>query len=134
MVQTISRLLLFHSNAFGDYLVHLGPEIVWNLMDKADLSLAHRRTLLLQIALLKFHRAKGEFPEDLKYLVPDYLDAVPLDPADGAPIRYDKARGAVWVMGSDLRDDGGAPASKEHGFDRSKADPTLFVLPREDTE
>ncbi len=47
----------------------------------------------------------GQLPESLGALVPDYLPELPVDPYDGNPLRYDKAK--LWSVGSDLKDDGG---------------------------
>jgi hypothetical protein len=63
------------------------------------------------------HRlAQGRPPETLDQLVPTYLEAVPEDPFDGKPLRYERlGRGfVVYSVGEDGRDDGGAEeTSKE---------------------
>ena len=41
-------------------------------------------------------------------LVPDELEAVPLDPFDGRPFRYDAKRRIVYSVGKNLVDDGGS--------------------------
>ena len=116
------------SNAYGKWLnVHLNG--LANLQSNADHALAYRRSLRAKIALLRHHRAEGALPAALADLVPDYLDAVPTDPHDGAPLRYDAARGAVWVVGRDLTDAGGATATHGNGFSGKQPDPTLFVFP-----
>jgi hypothetical protein len=46
------------------------------------------RALRTAIAAERFRLANGHWPEKLDVLVPAYLDAVPLDPIDGKPIRY----------------------------------------------
>jgi hypothetical protein len=40
--------------------------------------------------------------------VPAYLAAVPADPYDGKPFRYSAAKGVVYSVSKDLRDDGGS--------------------------
>ena len=59
-----------------------------------------------------FELKNGRPPEDLAGLVPAFLDAVPLDPWDGKPVRFAaKDEGwLVYVVGPDGRDDGGRKA------------------------
>jgi hypothetical protein len=47
----------------------------------------------LQVALRLYQEEKGRPAEGLTELVPDYLPAVPEDPADGRPYRYRLSRG-----------------------------------------
>jgi hypothetical protein len=48
-------------------------------------------------------------PERLEQLVPALLDAVPVDPFDGKPLRYrrDEAGYSVYSVNEDMKDDGG---------------------------
>jgi len=73
---------------------------------------ARQRTLEAMLALQAYRRGHAEFPESLLMLVPDYLDAVPLDPLDpmGGPIRYRRdsaVEATVWSIGDDSVDGGG---------------------------
>ena len=47
-----------------------------------------RRALLIQIALLLFHRDHDKYPAALTELVPDYLGELPMDPYSGQPFYY----------------------------------------------
>lgn len=52
-------------------------------------------------------------PASLDGLVPEFLDAVPADPFDGQPLRYEKLAGGgyvVYSVGKDRQDDRGASA------------------------
>jgi len=40
------------------------------------------------MALERYRLSKGQFPDTLDELVPAYLEEIPKDPADGAPLRY----------------------------------------------
>ncbi len=65
------------------------------------------------LAAQAYRRDKGEFPESLDQLVPEYLPAVPLDPCDrhGGRLLYRRdevTRATVWSIGVDGNDDGGA--------------------------
>ena len=50
----------------------------------------------VMIACLRYKRDTGAYPKALKDLVPKYLAAVPADPYDGEPMRYDAAAGKIW--------------------------------------
>jgi hypothetical protein len=62
------------------------------------------------LAVERYRRAKGRWPVSLGDLKPDLLVAVPLDPFDGALLRYRQLKdGAViYSVGPDGKDDGGA--------------------------
>jgi hypothetical protein len=72
-------------------------------------NIAGLRTAQAALAIQRYRLAKGELPDQLNDLVPNYLDAVPADPFDGKELRYRKLdRGfVVYSIGEDLRDDGG---------------------------
>jgi hypothetical protein len=64
---------------------------------------------LAAIAIERYRLSKGELPEKLDQLLPDFLPAVPLDPGDGQPLRYlvTEKGYAVYSVGPDKMDDGG---------------------------
>ncbi len=69
---------------------------------------------LFELALvLQIHRREhGTFPAQLEYLVPGYIDAVPVDPCDpkALPVRYrldDPDRATLWSVGGNDVDDNG---------------------------
>ncbi len=86
--------------------------------DNALLRFRGRQAALEVLLAAQAHRRdRGEFPESLDALVPQYLDAVPLDPCDrnGGRLLYrrDSATNAVvWSVGEDGNDDGGAVESE----------------------
>jgi len=69
------------------------------------------KVALVRAALgVEMYRAEhGAFPETLEAVVPQYLEAVPVDPYDGKAIRYSAADGGfvVYSIGEDGSDDGG---------------------------
>src|SRR6185436_20171785 len=83
-------------------------------LDDAYLRLRGRQAALeVMLAAQAYRRDKGEFPENLDALVPQYLEAVPLDPCDrsGGRIRYRRdstANAIVWSAAQDGHDDDGA--------------------------
>ena len=62
----------------------------------------------LIMALNKFEKRNGQLPQNLEQLTPEYSDAVPRDPFDGDPFRYNKEKGVVYSVGKNLEDDGGS--------------------------
>jgi len=72
-------------------------------------ALAQERATLTAIATERYRQANGELPTALSDLVPAYLDAVPTDPFDNKPMRYQPTDTGfmVYSVGSNLVDDGG---------------------------
>ena len=94
---------------------------------QTNVEVAVTRTLL---AMKAYKLDKGRLPETLEQLVPEYLDAVPIDDFDGKPIHYNPAKRIIYSVGEDLRDGGGmtwdefvAARRREQGLDRPDADP-----------
>jgi type II secretory pathway pseudopilin PulG len=67
------------------------------------------------VAADRYRLDHGTFPPSLDALVPQYLDDVPLDPFDNAPLKF-RLRGGdflVYSIGPDRKDDGGAPFDQQ---------------------
>lgn len=77
----------------------------------ADANEASRNATVALLALERFRRNHAKWPEALNDLVPDYLDAVPIDPFDGKPLRYRHTDGKIllYSVGKDGEDDDGKP-------------------------
>jgi hypothetical protein len=71
---------------------------------------ANLRCLTALVAVERFRRAKGRWPESLEELRPDFQAEIPPDPYDGKPLRYKRLADGVVVysVGPDGTDDGGA--------------------------
>ena len=74
---------------------------------RAGIANSALRATQLMVALVIYEEQHGELPAQLDALVPGILPAVPLDPFDGKPIRYDRERRIVWAVGEDGVDGGG---------------------------
>jgi hypothetical protein len=88
--------------------------------------IAHLRTARAGLAIQRYRLAKGELPDMLAELVPDYFDTVPKDPFDGNELRY-KKRGTgfvIYSIGEDLSDDGGTEKPK---YEERKSHPNWDV-------
>ena len=67
------------------------------------------RTAYTALAVERFRLAKGHWPTNLTELVPQFLDAVPLDPFDGKPLRYVRKGETqiIYSVSKDREDQGG---------------------------
>lgn len=70
-----------------------------------------RDATLAAIALELHRREHGSYPALLTALSPRYLPRLPVDPADGQPLRYRLAAGkpVIYSVGADGADDSGTP-------------------------
>ena len=106
---------------------------------RAETDLAVTRALL---AMKAFKVEKGRLPETLGELVPEYLDAVPLDDFDGKPLRYNAEKKVIYSVGKDLVDDGGMtkeeqkawwieenPWIEEHPEEEEYNEPDIWQMP-----
>ena len=95
-----------HRNMIGRMNASLAPSLEricrQGLAIRANDSMAR-----LLIAIRCHHMKAGALPASLNELVPAWIDAVPLDPFDAEPIRYDPARKIIYSIGTDCEDNGG---------------------------
>jgi hypothetical protein len=96
-------------NYFRYYLVNLLLPAVSAVFSAGERTNQQRDATELVIALELWHRRHGAWPERIQQLVPELLPAVPLDRADGKPLRYLLRDGKplVYSIGADHRDDDG---------------------------
>ncbi|MCB1129033.1 MAG: hypothetical protein KDM81_21215, partial [Verrucomicrobiae bacterium] len=88
-------------------------------------TLIHAYVVLARVACaLERHRlADGDYPADLQALVPDYLPALPADPAGGGVLFYRRLSANNFLLysgGPNARDDGGKIVRRDnpnHGAD-----------------
>ena len=80
-------------------------------------SSARLRCARAGLALERFRLKRGQWPQDLADLVPEFLTAIPVDPFDGQPLRYGRTdRGVVvYSVGEDELDGGGDVARPPKG-------------------
>jgi hypothetical protein len=91
---------------------------------------ASARICAAALSLQRFRLVHDRLPKDLNELVPRFLTAIPLDPFDGAPLRYKPLVNGyvVYSIGPDGRDDGGKePPIGRRGTERSPEDITITV-------
>jgi hypothetical protein len=83
---------------------------------KAATAETQRRMVITAIAIKRYHLRHGQRPAALSALVPEFLSAIPIDPMDGKPLRYQTSSNdefLLYSIGIDGTDDGGdsKPAS-----------------------
>ncbi len=72
-------------------------------------AIGRARAALAAFAAEEYRLVNNDWPDNLDMLVPDFLDAAPLDPFDGRPIRYEVIAEGIktWSIGEDRTDEGG---------------------------
>jgi hypothetical protein len=90
----------------------------WSPSDAFHQWLALMRCGIAAVAAERYRLAHHRWPEELKTLVPQYLDEVPVDPYDGRPLRFRRLNDGlvIYSLGPDRHDNGG----------------TIFRSPRKD--
>lgn len=76
-------------------------------------------------ALKAYKKDKGELPDRLSELYPEYLPKIPIDPFDGKLLRYSKKKRIIYSVGKDLEDSGGSIGEK--GYWLEWKDPTFRI-------
>ena len=83
-------------------------------ISKATQATAHTQTQMRQAALAcaleRYRQARGEYPEDMKALVPQFMNKLPTDLMTGETLKYqrlDKDKFRLYSVGWNLKDDGG---------------------------
>jgi hypothetical protein len=101
------------------------PALGTAIVREAD-ELAHVSTAQTALAVEHFRLVRGQLPENLNELVPQFLPAVPIDPFDGQPLRYHRlAKGyVIYSVGRDGHDDGG----REKPADWKSSDKTTYDI------
>jgi hypothetical protein len=112
------------SNASGPDLGSIfseGAVAMSRIINKVFLSEVGRELTTSALALKRYQLRHGQYPAELGALTPDFLPAIPRDPADGKPLRYQlKPDGTflLYSIGEDGVDNGGdaSPATKSETF------------------
>ena len=94
-------------NWTGQILYYMMMPALANSLERKsrnDVQLQATRTIL---ALRACQLTHGKLPADLNALVPEFLEALPVDDFDGKPLRYTPEKKIVYSVGKNLKDDGG---------------------------
>lgn len=116
-------------------LVKLMIPAVGKAISAGDQGLQHQRATRVMVALERYRAAQGEYPEDLRSLVPAFLDGVPADPYSDLGFVYkrgqtpaQRATYTLYSVGDDNQDNSGARARTEHDALRAEGKGTDLVF------
>jgi hypothetical protein len=96
---------------FSEYFGDLGLSAV---VRKTILAETARRIVITAIALKRFQLKRGQWPDTLAELAPEFIPSVPIDPYDGKPLKYHPNSDGTFLLysvGEDGVDNGGDPTS-----------------------
>lgn len=90
------------------------------------------RLLILELAVLEYRLERGELPDRLEQLTPEFLDELPIDPFDSEdrPLRYVRTGDGylIYSIGEDGKDNGGRlPARKGRYLTNENGDGDLWL-------
>lgn len=129
-----SWMAYVHSNGVGECAARRRWTQSLTALERLERSESYREVLLAMWGVRRHHKLHNEFPESLLALVPELLATVPHDPFDRGRVKYSAEKRQVWVVGEDLKDDGGTYFENGRGFgsggppvqdDKVGYDPTL---------
>ena len=83
---------------------------VWNyagLLDHMALQRTRHALVLTLFGVRRFALDHGRAPQKLEELIPRYFTALPADPFTGEPFHYNAAKGLIYSVGTNFRDEGG---------------------------
>jgi len=115
--------LLLSGNATGIIVTITMPTWVHVCYRKSYENVLVAATRLL-LAMKAYELRTGDLPQSLQELVPDCIDAVPLDDFDDLPMRYSPEKMIIYSVGTDLGDSGG---SNEEDGKRDMSEPTFRI-------
>ena len=102
------------------------------MLTAVDESKLNREATLTILALHRYHGRHNSWPDSLDQLVPDYLDALPVDQANGETLRYRLGDGQplLYSVGGNVTDDGGiSPTGLVDSLSAPDGDWVLWPLP-----
>lgn len=104
---------------------------VWDLAIKKDVQcLAQLEVARTALVVQRYRLANGKLPAALAELMPTYLEAVPVDPFDGQPLKFKPlaAGFVVYSIGRDSVDNGGRAKNDEGRQFQDGTDITFTVV------
>ena len=107
--QNDNKLATMSRSPFNFLLGLLAPAVN-QIFKKAGQAQTIADEAAVACALERYRLAKGEYPENLAALVPEFLAKIPTDVIDGKPLRYRRDAAdkfTLWSVGWNEIDDGG---------------------------
>jgi hypothetical protein len=104
------------------------------IINKVFLSEVRRELTTTALALKRYQLRHDQYPAELSALVPEFLPAIPRDPADGKPLRYQLKHAAEFLLysiGEDGVDNGGdaSPATQSETFSWQRGRDLVWPTP-----
>lgn len=108
--------------------------LLWRFVSRCWASRVNVEAAMTTLALHAYRDTHGAYPERLQDLVPELLDTLPMDLADGQPLRYRRTDGGylLYSVGYDGKDDGGQHADEYPAAWRESLDVVFSALRRRD--
>lgn len=106
-------LLTFFAPELHDFFAGCAHNAAYQFQ-RAEVNEVARQQVIAAIALKRYQLKHADYPPDLNSLVPEFVSAIPPDPADGQPLRYRRNTDGTFLLysiGGDGKDDGGNPGS-----------------------
>lgn len=100
-------LMYVHPNFAGRAVARIAAHGSHYKLEKALNSLMRNRQIRVVLAMRLHDLEKGTLPAQLQDLVPAYLPDVPKDEYSDKPMLWNAAKGKVYSVGEDMKDDGG---------------------------
>lgn len=94
-------------NGYGNLIIKKSMPTCEKLYGKALINVIMSRQVEIMLAMRRHELEQGKIPDTLEDLVPKYLAAVPLDPFDGAPLRWNAKTKMIYSVGEDGVDEAG---------------------------
>lgn len=94
-------------NLYGDFFLGTSVYSGKMILERKAESVTQLRQTIIVLALRRHEMEQGQLPGNLQELVPRYLDAIPTDPFDDKPMRWNASLQSVYSVNRDFHDDGG---------------------------
>jgi hypothetical protein len=117
-------------NIVGKMLCIVIMPSMGKILEKKCIISCNASAVHLLAAIRVYQKETGSLPKSLDDLTPTYIDAIPSDPFDGKPFRYNAEKGFIYSVGKDGVDSGGStnmPAGCEPK-DRWELEDIVFSL------
>ncbi|MEY4483616.1 MAG: hypothetical protein RL693_1068 [Verrucomicrobiota bacterium] len=104
-------------NVYGNLITKKSMPTYEKMFEKALINVVMSRQSIIMLAMRRYELEQGKLPVTLEELVPKYLPAVPTDPFDDAPMRWNPEKKVIYSVGEDGKDDVGKidPVRRKRG-------------------
>ena len=123
-----NRWAYLSTNGIGELFFDMTLPPILRQVEKLDAIETQIHSVQLLCALRNYHIVNGTLPKELKNLVPNVIQRIPIDPYDGKLLRYSREKKRIWSIGTDGKDEGGLDNVKPFSpFRKMEKEPTFFL-------